>query len=116
MTGTQKLDSWKPQPPPPKDECQATIQLINEIMMSYKARGHEQVMLLQIYLEYKKRVAEKKTLGTWTYPVRGKRTIDRMVNRAADSRWYEGEKPNLVAVTAGVYMVNHELFGGANQK
>jgi len=110
MTGTVKLDGWKPQPPPPENECKATIQLVNEIMMSYRAMGKHEIMLLQIYLEYKIRVARMKAMGTWPYPVRGKRTIDRMVNRAADKRWYPGGVPKLVAVTAGKYAINPMLF------
>jgi len=110
MTGTVKLDGWKPQSPPPENECRATIQLINEIMMGYKQMGKTEVLLFQIYLEYKVRVAKMKAMGTWTFPVRGKRTIDRMVNRAADKRWYPDGVPKLVAVTAGKYAINPKLF------
>lgn len=51
-----------------------------------------------------------KTTGRWGWKIPGKRTIDRRVNEAADPRFYDDGVPKIVAVTAGVYAPNAQLF------
>lgn len=116
--GTLKLEGWKPTKPPSKPECHDTIQLINEIVMSKWNQRKQAIMLLQIYLEYKTRVIDEngKPYAWWRWSIRGKRTIDRMVNRAADPRWYEDGVPKIVAKTAGEYQPNPMLFEKPLQK
>ena len=111
MTGTQKLDTWKPQPPPNPELSKRLRQYVVEAVYAKWNTKQKPSTLISIFYTVQDKINEQRKIGLWPKEWRqpGKRTIDRRVNEAADSRFYEG-KPKIVAVTAGVYQPNPEFF------
>jgi len=73
--------------------------------------------LLQIYRDVSKKIRELIKTGRWprNWKVPGKRTIDRRVNEAADHRFWPGRTP-IIAIKAGLYMVNPLCFDGETKR
>jgi len=108
---TVKITGWQPQRAPPKNECEAMVQIVNEAVMSL---FHESKLplrmfaceLQEIYIRCQQKVRQLRADDAWNFPFRGKRTWDRRVNDAASERY--GAK--IVAVTAGMYRPHPKMF------
>jgi len=101
---TEKLPCWRPQGIPiTEQERQQLMQYCIEAVFSIHNTEHRPAQLSEIW-----NIVKAKTHH-------GKRTVDRRVNEAA-SPLFTGGKPKIVAVSAGLYMVNPKLFGGDTKK
>ena len=110
MAGTMKLKQWKPQPKPNEEMCKCIRQLVVEAIMGYWTTEHKPSTLMRVFCRVQDRIKELKAMGNWPWKIPGKRTVDRRVNEAADPRFYEDGAPKIVAVTAGEYQPNPQLF------
>ena len=111
---TKKLPSWRPQGIPlDEDERKALRALCTQAVFSTWYQEHRPTQLSEIYRFVKAKITEKSAAREWPFSeYRGKRTIDRRVNEAACGAYSEDGVARIVAVTAGVYQPNPELFGG----
>jgi hypothetical protein len=118
---TFKVSGWKPQVKPGESrELNASRQLIREVVFSLHRQKRELLAPLQmptqpiklgeIYLEIRSRIAILQSCGQWPYRVHGKRWWDRRVNECACPKYYEDGIPKIVAVSAGLYEPNPQLF------
>ncbi len=111
---TEKLPCWRPQGIPLDDfERKALRALCIQAVFSTWNNEHRATQLSEIYRFVKAKIREKQSLGEWPFSsYRGKRTIDRRVNEAACGAFSENGVARIVAVTAGLYQPNPELFEG----
>ena len=109
---TQKLPSWRHQGIPADEfELKALRALCIQAVFSTWYQEHRPTQLSEIYRFVKAKIREKLALGEWPFSAyRDKRTIDRRVNEAACGAFSENGVAKIVAVTAGVYQPNPELF------
>lgn len=110
--GTLKLDGWKPQRMPDPEMRARLRQYIREVVFSKWNTNYKPVGLMTIFYLVQDRVLKDREKGVWPkeWGVPGKRTIDRRVNEAANPKFYGDQTPKIVAVTAGLYQPNPELF------
>ncbi|MDD5240064.1 MAG: hypothetical protein PHH61_06415 [Candidatus Nanoarchaeia archaeon] len=114
-TQTQKLSTWQPQQiPMSEEECEQYRVLIRQSIFASWRNKSRASPLQEIYLDVVRRVRELIETGDWDldfaqYP-RSKRTIDRRVNETASPKFYPHGVVMVVAVSAGVYMPNPQLF------
>lgn len=111
---TEKLPCWRPQGIPLDDfERKALRALCIQAVFSTWYQEHRPTQLSEIYRFVKAKIREKLAAREWPFSeYRGKRTIDRRVNEAACGAFSENGVARIVAVTAGVYQPNPELFEG----
>lgn len=130
--GTVKLEGYhRKEQPCSKKEIQAYIQLIAEIAMARFHEGKPQfhcrtdaVPLVNDRLKgcFKDNQYHEglRKLGLWKHPHRGARTIERMVQRSAEPKWYPDKVPKVAAAGDGMYQLNPakypELFKGEQTK
>ena len=116
MTGTAKLDSWEPQEKPDRQMLKTLRQYVVEAVFAKYQKDQTPATLLNIFYRVNSKIKDEIATGRWEWKRPGKRTIDRRVNEAADPRFYLDGVPKIVAVTAGVYQPNPELFGEGETK
>ena len=107
---SQKLEGWKPQTMPDPEMASRLRQYIVEAVMARWNEKQQPSTLLSIFFRVTDRIAKERQNGQWKWHHPSKRTIDRQVNNAADPRYYGDKIPKIVAVTAGVYKPNPQLF------
>lgn len=120
MKGTKKLKGWKRQPQPDPEMCKILRKLVVKVVYAYWNERHKPIPMSpnKACAEY---IAQKvqtmlnllRYRGEWKWGYIGKRTIDRRVNEAADPLFYDDKVPKIVAVSAGLYQPNPELFKNA---
>lgn len=118
---TFKVAGWKPQAKPGESrELVAYRLLIREVVfgvyhnkkqiLSQMGMPAQPVKLREIYLEVRSRIAQLRSCGQWPYHMHGKRWLDRRVNECACPKYSEDGVPKIVAVSAGLYEPNPQLF------
>ena len=118
---TFKCQGWAPQGKPVEGkELDSSRQLIREVIFALhfrkaeilKSKGmpDQPVSLSEIYLELCSRVAIKRNCHDWPFPIHEKRWWDRRVNETACPTYYVDGVSKVVAVTAGRYEPNPNLF------
>ena len=118
---TVKLSGWSPQARPAEtDETKFHRQLLTEIVygLYYKKKEHlakmgmppQPISLREIWLEFCSRRAMLDSIKEWKWSWHGKRYIDRRVNEISSIKYSENGIPKVVAVSAGLYTVNPEVF------
>lgn len=111
---TQKLSTWHPQGIPLDEfERKALRALCIQAVFSKWNNERQPTDLREINAFVRDKIKEKQKLGEWPFTsYRGKRTIDRRVNEAACGAFSEDGIARIVAVTAGIYQPNPQLFEG----
>ena len=111
---TQKLSTWHPQGIPLDEfERKALRALCIQAVFSKWNNKRQPTDLREINAFVRDKIKEKQKLGEWPFTsYRGKRTIDRRVNEAACGAFSEDGIARIVAVTAGIYQPNPQLFEG----
>jgi hypothetical protein len=104
---------------PPQDSEYLTEirKLVNQAVYAVFNQKHREASLQEVYTIVK-RALEKYQYGgrppswrsDWRMP--SKRTVDRRVNEAADSRLYADRKTPIVCVRIGYYIPNPQNFDG----
>lgn len=93
--------------------CERIRRYAVQAVMAFWNNHKQPSTLYSIFLSVKSKIDDDVTMGqwpnNWKYPV-GKRTIDRRVNEAADSKFYSDGVPKIVMVEKGVYKPNPVLF------
>lgn len=90
------------------DERAVYRQLAVEAVYAIWNREHRPTHLSEIYPIVRQKIKELIATGKWQYKAfRSKRSVDRRVNEAASEKF---GFPRIVAVTAGIYQPNMELF------
>lgn len=118
---TLKAYGWKPQGRPVESrELEAYRQLIRESIfgiyhekkeiLAEQQMPPQPVSLSEVFLEVRSRIARRQSCGQWPFHVHGKRWLDRRVNETATSKYYVDGVPKIVAITAGYYAPNPQLF------
>ena len=118
---TTKLSGWTPQARPEEDdEIKAHRQLIVEIVFGlyYRKKQRLDIMKMppqpislgEIWAEFVSRRLSLVSTKEWKWGWHKKRWLDRRVNEAATPKYSENGKPKIVAVKAGLYKPNIEIF------
>jgi hypothetical protein len=118
---TFKAPSWRAQGRPAESrELADSRQLIREVIFSLHRQKSDilsrmgmpsqPVSLGQIYLEICSRIALLRDCRRWPYRVHEKRWWDRRVNEVSCKSYYVDGVPKVIAITAGYYAPNSQLF------
>jgi hypothetical protein len=107
---TEKLDGWTPQPRPEEEKCAAIRQLVKEAVFQAWQTQQKPVHLQEIWRLVNHKIYEQKKRGQFPWKPPSKRTVDRRVNEAASKAFADDGVPKIVAVSAGYYQPNPEVF------
>jgi hypothetical protein len=107
---TEKLDGWAPQPRPEEEKCAAIRQLVKEAVFQLWEKNKKPAHLREIWRVVNHKIHEQRTLGLFPWKPPSKRTVDRRVNEAASEAFADDGVPKIVAVSAGYYQPNPEVF------